>query len=150
MAGKHEAMVFGDMVLSLFDIGVVKLFYLATTRAYEVIVVIAFVDFKNCLACVELAARKQASLFELRKHAVHGGQTYFDAFCNEGAIYVFSTHVAFFTLAENIKYFQPGVSSLETHAFQFVLIRHPFGSTMNNSLLMTAAIMIPVLPDYPI
>jgi hypothetical protein len=39
-----------------------------------VVVVLAFVEFVNGLAALEVAAAENAGLLELRQHAVHRGQ----------------------------------------------------------------------------
>ncbi len=67
MAFQREAVVLGDLVLALFDIDVVEFDDLSAVRADKVIVVIPVVQLEHGLAAVELAARRDARLLELRR-----------------------------------------------------------------------------------
>ena len=68
------ALGLGNSLLALLDLGVEELFHLAAGGADEVIVVLAFVQFVNGLAALEVAAAQNAGLLKLRQHAVHRGQ----------------------------------------------------------------------------
>jgi hypothetical protein len=75
------------------DLGIEKLLHPAAVQADQVVVVLAFVEFVDRLARLEIAAREQAGLLELHEHAVHGGQADVGVIFQQDAVDVFSRHV---------------------------------------------------------
>jgi hypothetical protein len=71
-----EAPVFSNCLLALLDLIVTEFFHMAALQADNMIVVTAFIQFKHCLATLEVMAHQQASLLKLRKYAVNSCQPY--------------------------------------------------------------------------
>lgn len=117
MAFKNKAVFFGYPVLTLFDFSIAELFDLAAIRANEVIVMIAVIQFEDCLAAVELAANENTGLLELSKNAIHGGQAYVDIFGNQCAINIFSALVTKIGTSKNIQDLQARECRLQAHVF---------------------------------
>ena len=65
----------GDVMLALFNFGVVKLFNLPAIEAHQMVMVLAFVDLIHRLAGLEVAAIEQPGLLKLHQDPVHRGQT---------------------------------------------------------------------------
>ena len=121
----HPALGFGDAVLALFDFGVVELFHLAAAGAYEVVMVLTFVEFIDGFAALEVAAQQNARLLELHQNTVNRCKADVGAFFQQDAENVFSRHVSLRTLLENVQNLQARERGFEACAFQFVnIIRH--------------------------
>ena len=73
----------GDLTLALLDFRVIELLDEAAVQAYQVIVMLAFVEFVNCLASFEMVARENARLLELRQNTVDRGQANISAFVQQ-------------------------------------------------------------------
>src|SRR5690606_6267401 len=119
MAFQHKVIVLGDFELTLFNFRVGELDHFPANGTYQVVVVIAIVQFINSLAIIKLAAGQDAGLLELREHPVDSGQTDIDVFGNKQTIHIFGTQVTNFCFAEDIQDLEPRESGFETHAFQF-------------------------------
>jgi hypothetical protein len=57
MAFKHEALLFGNKMLPLFNVGIGKFSNLAAIGTDKVIVVITVVELENRLSAIKLATR---------------------------------------------------------------------------------------------
>ena len=101
-----ETAFLGDAVLAFFDFSVHKLLDLAALQANQVVVVIALLEFEHCLVAIEMVAHQQASLLELREHAIYRGQSNVLAVVGEQAIHFFGGHVTLVALFEQIENFQ--------------------------------------------
>ena len=69
------------------------------------------VEFINRSTTVKAAARQNAGLLKLKKHAVNGRQSNVGAVLQKDAEYIFCRHVAGFTLLENFQNLQSRQSS---------------------------------------
>lgn len=122
--GNGETALLGDLVLALFDFRVEKLFDFAALHAHQMVVVIAFVEFKDGLAGFEIVAFEQAGLFELGQHAVDGGEANVDVFAHEVAVHIFSRHVAGaasgLCFLEQVQNLQARGGGLEADIFEFL------------------------------
>src|SRR4029078_4444318 len=70
VAVQLEAALLCDRALPLLDLGVVELFHPAALHADQVIVMAALAQFEDRLAGLEMLAREQAGVLELRDDAV--------------------------------------------------------------------------------
>ena len=71
---EFEALLGCDLLLPLLDLGVIELLDPTALQANQVVVVLAFVEFENRFARLEIAALEQAGLLELRQDAIDRGQ----------------------------------------------------------------------------
>ncbi len=117
MALKGKTMLFGDIVLALFDLIIRELGHAATVGAYQVIVVITIVELKNSLHPVKLAARQDARLFKLREHTVDRGQANLDIFDQKRTIDVFGAQVPVLGTPEDIEHFKSRKGCLKANRF---------------------------------
>ena len=106
--GDAKALGRSHIVLQRLYLSVKKLLDPATVQAHQVIVVVAFVEFKHCLARLKLAAPKQAGLLKLGQHPVNGGQANVCAFLHHQAVNIFGRHVALLARMEIRQDFQSG------------------------------------------
>lgn len=114
----REAAFFGNAILSLLDLGVVELFYLAALKAYQVVVMITLVEFENRLARLEIVAFEQAGLLELRQHAIDGGEPDVHALADQQTIDILRGQVTLIGTLEQVQDLQARISRLEADAFQ--------------------------------
>src|SRR5258708_33103335 len=98
-----EAALARHLVLAPLDVGVVELLDAAALQAHEVIVVPALVQLEYRLAGLEMLAREQARLLELREHPVNGGEAHVDAFGDERLVDVFGGKRADFARLEELE-----------------------------------------------
>lgn len=77
MVGQDKVVATGNVMLELFDGGVLKLLHPAALNADEMIVVIALIQFENRGATFEMMADDQAGGLELGQNPVDRGQTDF-------------------------------------------------------------------------
>jgi len=124
MVRNRKALGAGHGVLPLLDFGVVKLFHLAAIQAYQVVMVLAFVQLKNRLAAFKVAATEQTGLFKLGQHPVHRGQAHVRALKQQDPVNIFRCHMALGTALKNFQDFQPRYGGLEAGIFEFVNIGH--------------------------
>src|SRR2546430_7147744 len=94
MAVQREAARTRDLVLAPLDLGVVELLDATALQAHEVVVVAAFVQLEHGLAGLEVLAREQARLLELREHAIDRGEADVDAFGDERLVDILGGEVA--------------------------------------------------------
>ncbi len=79
--GNIETALQRDLVLALLDLFVVELFHPSAIQADQMVVMRTGIEFKYGLAGFEMVTVQQASLLELRQHAVHSCQTDIHIFC---------------------------------------------------------------------
>lgn len=101
------ALGLGNFFLARLDLGIKKLLDPATVHTHDVVVVMAFVEFKNRLAVFKVASAQDAGLLKLRQHAVHRGQADGDVVREQDFVNVFRAHV---TLAGILKQRQDGLA----------------------------------------
>ena len=80
MVGELKAFVLGNGFLQLFNLGFIKLLDTATIQAHQMVVVLAFVEFKHRLAAFKVRSAQKPGLFKLGEHAVDGGQANVNVF----------------------------------------------------------------------
>ena len=120
VVGNGKTLGSGHGVLALLDFGVVKLLHLSAVKAHQMIVVLALIEFKDCLAALEMAATKDLGVFKLRQSPVDGGQSDIGARFQQHPIDIFGRHVAAPMALENFQYFQPRQGCLQSGAFEFI------------------------------
>src|SRR5258708_30120709 len=94
MAAQLEAALLGDLRLALFDIRIVELGDPTALQADQVIVVAALVQLEDRLAGLEVLARQETGLLELRQHAIDGSKSDVDAFGDERLVDILGREVA--------------------------------------------------------
>ena len=112
-----EAVLFGNLCLAVFDFRVVKLFNVAALHAHQMIVVLAFIEFKNSFIRLEMMAYQQSGLFELRQHAVDGCKAGIRALFLQQLVNIFRRQVAHCAAFEQLQYAQSGQRRLEAAGF---------------------------------
>ena len=93
MVGDLETLGLGNIVLTLLNTGVVKLFNAAAIKAHQVVMVLALVEFIDRFAAFKLTARQNACLLKLHQHAVDGGQTNIGTLFQRETVNVLGAHV---------------------------------------------------------
>jgi hypothetical protein len=65
---------FSHGMLAFFNLGIVKLLDFSAVKAYQMVVMLPFVEFIDRFAALKMAAAQDVGLFELGQHPVDGGQ----------------------------------------------------------------------------
>ena len=120
MVGNGKTLGSGHGVLTLLDLGVVKLFHFAAVQAHQMVVVLARIEFKDRLATFKMAATQDLGVFKLGQNTVDRGQPDIGAFFQQDPIDIFGRHVAACIALEDFQYFQARERCLESRAFEFV------------------------------
>src|ERR1700741_5303194 len=115
---QREAALARDFGLALLDVGVVELFYAPALQADEVVVVPALVQLEYRLAGLEVLARQQAGLLELRQHAVDRGQADVDPLGEQRLVDVLRGKVPHLARLEQLEDLAPGQGRLESAVLQ--------------------------------
>lgn len=118
------ALGLGDQLLAFFDFGIIKLLNLAAVGAYQMVVVLAFVELVHRFATFKVAAQQNASLFKLGEHPVHRGQSNIRAIIEQDSVHILCGQVAQLTFLENLHDFQARQGGFEPRVFQFVYVGH--------------------------
>lgn len=126
MVSNGKALAPGYFMLALFDLDVVKLFYLATIKTHQMVMVLAFVELKHRLAGFKITAEQQPSLLKLGQNPVNRSQTHVGAIVQQHPKHVFSGHVALLARLKNFQYFQSGQGCFEAGTFQLFDVAHGF------------------------
>src|SRR3989338_7994121 len=84
----------GDLFLARLDGRIVKLLDMAALQANDVVMVLALIEFEHRLAALEVVARQQSGLLELRQYAVNRGQPHVIATGQQMLVHIFRAHVA--------------------------------------------------------
>src|SRR6266850_3414511 len=103
VAVQLEAALARHLVLPALDLGVVELLDTPALQADEMVVVAALVQLEHRLAGLEMLAREQPGVLELREHAVNGGEADVDAFGDEHLVDVFGRKVAHLARLEQLE-----------------------------------------------
>jgi hypothetical protein len=113
--GECEMLVFGYFLLEHFNGFVLKLLDPATLNAYEVVVMIPPIKFKNRVPALKVVADHEAGSFKLSEHAINGGKADFFALGYEMPKNFFRAQVAvmWFSSFENLKNFDAGKSDFQ-------------------------------------
>jgi hypothetical protein len=95
-----------DCVLLLFDRRVDELFYLAAVQTNDVIMMLAFVQFKYGCHSFEVMPGDQSSGLKLRQHPINRRQTNVLMRLQQMTIDIFRTHVPWLCAAQNVQDFE--------------------------------------------
>lgn len=117
VVGNREAFLLGDIVLTLFNLSIVKLFNPAAVQTNQMVMVLAFIELIDRFAALKMAPTQNIGLLELRQHPVNRGQTHVGATLKQNAKNVLSRHMPLRAFLENFKYFQAGQCRFESGAF---------------------------------
>ena len=117
MVGNFKSLGPGDIVLALFDFSIKKLFHPAAVQTYQVVVVLAFIEFIHRFTAFKLAAREQAGLLKLHQNPVNGGQADVCTYIQHQAVYIFCAHVALATFLKQLQNGDARQSGFETGIF---------------------------------
>src|SRR3954469_19904179 len=107
-----------DLVLAPLDLGVVELLDPTALQAHEVVVMPALVQLEHRLAGLEMLAREQPCMLELREHAIDRSETDVDAFGDQRLVDVFGREVAHLARFEQLEDLAPGQRRLEAAVLQ--------------------------------
>ncbi len=124
MVGNVKAFELGDILLALLDLCIKKFFDLAAVKTHQVVMVLAFVEFKNRFAAFKVAAREKPGLLELGQHPVHRRQTHIRSVFQKDPKHVFGGHVPLRTFLENFQNLQARQSGFEARAFELIDVGH--------------------------
>src|SRR5258707_9045691 len=91
------------VVLAPLDVGVVELLDAPALQADQMVVVPALVQLEHRLAGLEMLARQQSRVLELRQHPVNRRETDVDAFGDQRLVDVLGRKVADFPGVEELK-----------------------------------------------
>ena len=94
-----------DIVLTLLNACVVKLFYAAAIKAHQVVMVLALVKFIDRFAAFKLTARQNARLLKLHQYAVDGGQANIGTLIQRETVNVLGAHVPLTAFLEKFQNF---------------------------------------------
>src|SRR5436190_19420997 len=98
-----EAALPRDLVLAPLDVGVVELLDAAALQAHQVIVMPALAQLEHRLAGLEMLAREEPRVLELREDPIDGGEADVDAFGDELLVDVFGGEMADFARLEKLE-----------------------------------------------
>src|SRR6188474_2043765 len=113
MPAQLEAALLRDVALALLDLGVVELLDAAALQADQVVVVAALVELEDRLAGLEMLARQQPGLLELRENPVDGCESNVHAFGDQRLVDVFCRQVANLARLEQLQDPAPRQRGLE-------------------------------------
>src|SRR3989338_1444309 len=123
MVVNGEAAFAGDLFLARLDGRIVELLDMAALQTNDVVVVLALIEFEHRFAALEIVARQQPGLFELRQHAVDRGQPNVVATGQQVLVHVFRAHVALLPQLEQPQYLESRHGRFEPGAFQMIRLR---------------------------
>lgn len=129
-------MLFGDRLLTCFDVFVIKLDHLATADANHVVVVVTVVEFKHRLVGIKAGATQDASIHKLNKDAVNGSQANPRLGGIEFNKHLLSRQVFVGTVFKKRQNLKSGKGGLESHALE--LLRIEFVGVAHGLILMSA------------
>ena len=118
MVGNFETFGARDIVLALLDFRVKKLLNSAAIQAYQVVMVLAFVEFIHRLATFKLAACEQAGLLKLHQYTVNGGQADVGALIKHQPVDIFCAHMALTAFLEQFQNGDARQSGFQAGIFQ--------------------------------
>jgi hypothetical protein len=121
-----EPAMLGHFDLTLFDLGIIKLFDVAAFGADDVIVMPALLELEDRFAGFEVMAYQQSGLFELRENAVNGRKARVGSFAQQRLVHVFRREVPNFAFLEELQYAQPRQRRFEANGFK-VRVRAQWG-----------------------
>ena len=129
MLVQHEAPLGGDFILAQFDAFIDEFIDLAATRADQVIVVLAFIQFEDGMARFEVPAKQNARLGKLHQHAVDGGEAHVDFFSQQEFVDIVRTQVLDAPFLKQLQNPQAGDGHFQARFTQFpqyIHVSHSF------------------------
>jgi hypothetical protein len=120
MVGNHKTLGQGHVVLTLFNLGVIKLFHFAAVKAHHVVMMLAFVELIHGLATFKVIATEQASLLKLRQDAVDRRQANVSVVVEQLLVHILGGHVPLCALLKDFQNLLTGHGGLQASAFEFV------------------------------
>ena len=128
MFADGEAVLGGDLVLALLDLGIVELFDAAAIHTDQMVVMRTLVEFEDRLAGLKMMALQQARLLELGQYPIHRCQADIEAVGNQMAIHVLGGDVPWrsvvLQLVEQVEDLEARVGGLEADALEVVGMGH--------------------------
>ena len=118
MVLQDKPTLFGDLVLTLLDLCIEKLFDAAAIETDQMVVVGAFVEFEDGFARLEVRSQKKAGLLELGEHSIDRGQTNVHLLRKQNAIDIFRGEVPHFRLLEDREDSQSRERDLQASALE--------------------------------
>lgn len=126
MVRNSKALGFGNRMLELLDLCVIELFHDATVQAYQMVMVLALIEFVNRFATFKMAAAQNGGLFKLGQHPVHRGKAHVRSLFQQMAKDVLGGHVPLRSALKYFEDFQPRNGGFEAGVFEFVGIAHVY------------------------
>ncbi len=118
MFAEFEPVLGRYALLPLLNVGIIKFLHSSALQAHEMIMVRTFIQLKNCLAGLEVAALENAGLFELSEHPVNCGQADVLMLRQQLAVDVLRAHVALAPALEYLQDLQAWEGSLQSRTLQ--------------------------------
>jgi hypothetical protein len=118
----------GDFLLQPLDLRVVEFFHATAIGTYQMIVVLAFAQFKNGLARLEKVSFQDTGLLKLGEHPVDRRQANIQTVGDQETINVFRAQMANLAVLEQIKYLQARMGGLKAHFPEIAGVWHDIPS----------------------
>lgn len=133
MVNQLVAVLFGDLVLKIFDALVHELDHLAVVDIHHMVVMFLAGKLIHGMAIVEVVSRDDTGGFELGEHPVDGGEAYGVIRIHQILVNVFGTQVVRVGVFQHFQHFQSWQCDLQTRAFD-VRSRHLLSSQLIGNL----------------
>lgn len=91
MLGNVEPALDRDLLLTLLNLFVEKLFHPAAIEADKMVVVRTLIEFEHGLAGFKMIAMQQSGLFKLGKNSINGCKPDVHVFCQQNLVDIFGT-----------------------------------------------------------
>jgi len=140
----------GDVLLALFDFGIVELFHPTALQTDQMVVVFALVEFKHGLAGFKIMALQQTRLLKLRQHAIDGGQADVLVVLDQLAVNIFGGEVLLPGVLEQFQDFESGMGGLETDVLEAAgIVCHGLSlwPAWTGGAVLTAMLYSPTFPE---
>lgn len=126
MVMQFESLFLGNRTLAFFNFGVKKFNHFAALHTHQMVVVLAFIEFKHRFASLKILACQKARLLELGQYPINSRQTNVEFLLQQKLVYIFGTQVPVRTTLEKLQNFHSGQSCLQAYAFQVGCCCHEF------------------------
>lgn len=104
--GNCKAALGRNDLLALLDFGIIKLFNLAAIEAHQMVVVRAFVEFKDRLAAFKMVAVQDFSLLKLGQYAIDRRQADIELVVEQNFINIFGGEMTHWAILKNLQNFK--------------------------------------------
>lgn len=109
-----------DLLLALLDLLIHELIHSSAFHAYDVVMMIALVQFEHRVTALEMMTCDQAGGLELRQHPVHRRQSYVIAGFKQRLVHVLRAHVTRITAFQDLQDLDPRQSHFQTDVAKFL------------------------------